>query len=198
MYSNYSRQSRFKKRRDPRVLGPGAGFPPDKQNVHSSRGKPIHVAYTNACSIGNKWSELNVSTSGCDLIAVTETWLNITKSIPSLYPPDYCIYRADREENMIGGGAMLMVSEHYQQQSGPILILPYVQSVSCKVKLGRSFWTFVCCYRSPQAPAAESTHLITFLEELVQGNDRILFLGDFNAPGIDWLCKDAAEDFFRD
>ena len=149
-------KKREKRRDSAPGINPGYEFPPNRPQLKPEGGNPVTVAYTNACSIGNKWNELNARLTDCNIIAISETWLNAAKDVAKLYPPGHHTYRADRKENMTGGGAMLMVAAHYPQQESLTLSTTYIQAVACKITLKRAKWTVACIYRSPSATAVEN------------------------------------------
>lgn len=122
---------------------------------------------------------------GTEITAITETWLKTDLAISPLCPTHYRDYRTDREDGRNGGGALLLVSEDLVQQGRPGLSTPNVQVAACTIKAERVRIAVACVYRSPQSTADEDTELLTWIEENAR-EEKLLLLGDFNAPDVNW------------
>lgn len=143
------------------------------------------VLYTNACSLGNKWAELSAQTEGVGIIAVTETWMKADSALSPYCPAHYREYRAERGDGRIGGGSLLLVTEELVQQERPGLITPNVQIAACSLKTGRTRIVVACVYRSPQSTETEDTELLSWIGNVAR-EEKVLLMGDFNAPEVDW------------
>jgi len=68
----------------------------------------LEYIYTNACSMGNKWEELEaiVQLDNFDIVAITEMWWNDSHSW-SAAMDGYKLFRRDRQGRR-GGGMMVM------------------------------------------------------------------------------------------
>ena len=150
---------------------------------------------TNAGSINNKWDELVATTSGAGIVAITETWLTPGLRCKTLQPRAYVDYRTDRPEGRVGGGALLLVSKKYETMEAETLTTPNVQATSCTLIVGVRRVAVVCVYRSPAATVEEGVQLIEFLEELMT-EERVLLMGDFNAPEVNWTTMTAPSGTF--
>lgn len=153
------------------------------------------VMLTNACSINNKWDELVATTSGADIVAITETWLTPGLRCTTLQPPAYADYRTDRPEGRVGGGALLLVSKKYETVEAVTLTTPNVQATACTLMVGVRRVAVVCVYRSPAATVEEGVQLREYLEELTT-EERVLLMGDFNAPEVNWTTLTAPSGTF--
>ena len=140
---------------------------------------------TNACSLNNKWGDLTAVAGKADIIAVTETWLTPKFKSTALQPPYFVDYRADRIDGRTGGGSLLLVSKDYETIEAERLTTPNIQSAACVLKLSGKRIAVACVYRSPSATPEEGFELTEYLGKLTK-EDRVLLMGDFNAPEIDW------------
>ena len=148
------------------------------------------VLLTNACSVNNKWGELAAITENTDIVAVTETWLTRGYSCAALRPPQFVEFRTDRPDGRMGGGSLLLVANKYETIEVGTLATPNVQATACILMIGGRKIAVVCVYRSPSASPEEGMELIEYLKALTN-EERVLFLGDFNAPEIDWTAWEA-------
>lgn len=156
----------------------------------------LRISYTNACSVGNKWGELRQRMGQESVIAIAKSWLTPDEQTGNLGPPGYCIYRADREDGRTGGGVLLMVAQQHDQHSFLKLVTPNIQGVSLSIKVGKTVTRVACIYRSPTASMEESMELFHFLNEQIRTNGKLLIMGDFNAPEINWNTETAPQGTF--
>jgi hypothetical protein len=91
----------------------------------------IRMLYTNACSINNKWGEVEIAANDFAIIAVTETWLSRELDVAEALLRKFTAYRVDRDDGRTGGGALLLVEQSLRQVAGRIVCLPNIQLVSC-------------------------------------------------------------------
>ena len=130
------------------------------------------------------------------VIALTETWLNSDSVVEGLCPTGYSIYRADRLDGRVGGGSLLLVAEHYLQMKQAPLTMPNIQAVGCSVRVGKLELCVMCVYRSPNATQEEDSRLLDWLKYQTTRFQKILILGDFNAPEVDWQTGSAPKSSF--
>ena len=154
--------------------------------------------YTNACSVGNKWAELIVEAGKSEMIALTETWLRPDVDIRNMCPADYTMYRNDRADGRTGGGTLLLVAHHILQEEDQSLSLvsPNVQVSSCRAHVGNTSMTVVCVYRSPSSTALEDEDLLLLIDRATRVNGKLLVVGDFNAPEVNWQEEHAPQGTF--
>ena len=158
----------------------------------------ISIFYTNVCSIGNKWHELTLLAEEFDIVSITETWLNPDLAIERFCPSGYTLYRSDRQDGRVGGGSLILVASHYNQSKGPSLITPNIQLASCSLSFQSTHILIATIYRSPQAETLEDDKLLAVLEPMSTGSDKLVVLGDFNAPDVDWSTEAAPSNSFGD
>ncbi|KAF4531146.1 hypothetical protein B566_EDAN019181 [Ephemera danica] len=168
----------------------------ERQKLGQDGKRRGEVIYTNACSVGNKWSEINVKAQGKAIVAITETWLDPEELITNLYPTGFCVYRADRGDGRAGGGAMLLISDQYEHCMANYLVTASVQAVSLTIKAGKNATRVTCVYRSPSTTPEESEELLGFIRKQTQTNGKFVMMGDFNAPEIDWNVERAPAKSF--
>ena len=156
----------------------------------------LRVWYTNATSIGNKWPELRARTEKEDVIVVTESWLRPGELVDNLCPPNYISSRTDREDGRAGGGVLVLVAEHHVQYEARRLSTPNVQTVEVIVQNRRTPLSITGIYRSPSATSEENDQLLQLMDDTIGSNERVLLLGDLNAPEIDWVTETAPQGSF--
>lgn len=69
-----------------------------------------------------------------------------------------------------------------------------IQFVTCTIRPKRQKIAFGCLYRAPQATPDEDDELLTKMEELLRSAPKVIILGDFNLPEINWQaasCRSA-------
>ena len=71
----------------------------------------VSILYFSACSLVNKTAflESQLALKGYDIVALTESHLGDTILDAELFPPNYVVYRKDR--NRKGGGVLLAVRD---------------------------------------------------------------------------------------
>ena len=120
-----------------------------------------------------------------DLVFGCESWLSPTVHNAEIFPPDYTIYRHDREDGY--GGVFLAchntLTSHEIPYNGPEEI------IACKIELTNGQSTIACCvYRPPNRSLDYLESVCRSLENIILSfpNDIIWIAGDFNLPDIDW------------
>jgi hypothetical protein len=145
----------------------------------------IRMLYTNACSINNKWGEVEIAANDFAIIAVTETWLSRELDVAEALLRKFTAYRVDRDDGRTGGGALLLVEQSLRQVAGRIVCLPNIQLVSCILETNKGQLLVLCLYRSPIATETEDDTLLTHLYLECRSHNKVLIVGDFKAPEID-------------
>ena len=104
----------------------------------------------------------------------------------------YKMYRDDRERK--GGGAILYIkSELDQRECKTLKSLNYESSAWCWVIERGGKKTLVgSVYRSTSSSPENDNKLLQLIEKAneIVGDNRLLLLGDFNVPKINWEDKD--------
>ena len=101
--------------------------------------------------------------------------------------PGYTGYRQDRVDGRLGGGVLLFVKNSYNQWEAQLeLATPNIQATGGCVRLGRRPLGVICVYRAPNSTPEEDMELIATMQEALSKFQRILIIGDFNLPEINW------------
>ena len=149
---------------------------------------------TNAQSLKNKMGEFMelVELYKPQIISVTESWGKdwINDGIFAL--KGYTMYRDDREGKE-GGGTILYVSNKLEHRScRPLNTQDFESSAWCWIiEKGGKKILVGSVYRSTSSSAVNNRKLLEklFKANEVAGENRLLLLGDFNVPKIDWTDK---------
>ena len=160
---------------------------------HNSNNNKLKIWYTNADSLHNKLTELNILINNSqhkpDVIAVTEAKSKRTGAIniAEYSLPEYRLFTNDFEKDIRG-------------------IIIYIKSnlISDVVKFNDCFTEYLfikinqinthnslimgCVYRSPSSSTSNDEHLCELLNDVfsVSNNNNVIVVGDFNYPHIDW------------
>ena len=135
------------------------------------------------------------------IISVTETWGKewITDGIFAL--KGYTMYRDDREDKG-GGGTILYISDRIEHRvCRPLNTKDVESSAWCWITEKSGKKTLVgSLYRSPTSTLENNRKMLEEIKRAyeIAGNNRILILGDFNVPRINWDImdlKEGREDF---
>ena len=132
------------------------------------------------------------------IISVTETWGKEWMGDAIFSVKDYNFYRDDRDKKG-GGGTLLYISKKLGQRACRPLN-EVVQEQHCD----SSIWCWVTpmnnskkilvgsVYRSPTSSRENNRLLLQQLDRAneIAGDNRILIMGDFNIPSIDWVNRD--------
>jgi len=148
----------------------------------------LNCFYTNANSLRGKMDELRyrTSTAGFDVVGITETWADSSVTDAELALEGFDMFRVDRGGSR-GGGVLLYTKE---ELGAVVLDNPseFREQVWCSLKLKSSSLLLGLCYRSPNSDKNNNDLLLRSLEKMMakRGEQRILVMGDFNYPGIDF------------
>ena len=132
------------------------------------------------------------------IVSVTETWGKewMGEAIFSLN--DYNIYRDDRNEKG-GGGTLLYISKKLGQRAcRPLNEVAQDQhsesNIWCWVTPMNNSKKFLVgsIYRSTSSSRENNRLLLKQLERAndIAGENRVLIMGDFNIPDVDWINND--------
>ena len=154
----------------------------------------IKCATINAQSLENKMSELRamIGTTKPGIVSVTETWGKSEKP-DSVYDLEgYNLYRNDRSDGY--GGTILYIRKGIDQRvCRPLNTLGFDNSAWCWIIEKGGKKTLVgSIYRSPNSTEENNKLLLDkiLLANEIAGDNRVLILGDFNLPNIDWEEKE--------
>ena len=147
--------------------------------------------------------QTHVAIGKLDVIAITETWLNDSINDLEILPSTFTIHRKDRGGR--GGGVLLAVRSNIQCFRRMDLETD-CELLWCEVFPVPSYSYFIgVFYRPPNNDLKCLQELAKSLEKLedLSNRSRVLLLGDFNLPDIDWnvispLHPSQLSDFFCD
>ena len=130
---------------------------------------------------------------GSDIVAITETWMRPEHNIVDFN--EYTSYRQDRVDGRQGGGVLLLVRAYYSQwAAAPAQVTPNIQATACYICLERQPLGVLCVYRSPLATRAEDMELIATMQEFLSRTQRMVIVGDFNLPEVNWMEQHAPRE----
>ena len=120
-----------------------------------------------------------------DVICLCETWLNTNISNNEILPPNYKIYRCDRDDGY--GGILLGITSDVLCD---VIDAPsHLEVCSVLLKLSRNTDVIIiCAYRPPRADTTYQTNLCKYIIDIVDKYPEkiVCCFGDFNLPDIDW------------
>ena len=144
---------------------------------------------TNVCSIRNKWAELVILTEDrkADIVGVLETWLTESDHVPRTITDGFDVHRVDRSSTTQGGGVALLVRKELPHLKLDIRVCTHnIQMCAVSLISKNRKTTVASVYRSPGANHDEDSQLIKGLEELAKHSQKLIIVGDFNLPDIQW------------
>ena len=139
--------------------------------------------YANPWSIVNKLKQFQslVYSKTPDIIGLTETWLNENIFDNEILPSNYTLFRKDRPSR--GAGVLIAVNNKFPCQ--PITSPENLETMCIKLMLPNPI-TLCVNYVPPSSTAVYYDNLFNFFLHLHQVSDKMIILGDFNLPDIDW------------
>ena len=153
----------------------------------------INCVYTNADRLTNKFDELQniIKHDDISLVAVVETlpkdlqYRQIDPNDIKFVLPGYSII-----QNNKGRGLCIFIKDGIDYVRQPELEL-FETSIFIKIKTTNEYVTLGVVYKSPSSNAEQVQSMINQIKFVSDKhnhpNDKLLFLGDFNFPQIDWV-----------
>ena len=172
----------------------------NKNNSNNSINRDKHnnakCVYLNARSIVNKQKELEllITEEELDIVGITETWLNDKISDEELHIKGYTLLRNDRNDNIKsrGGGVVLYVrNELHPIHKTDLTELNFPESIWCSINCNGENTLIGVCYRAPDSSEINDIALYSLLNRVK--NQRVVVLGDFNYPEINWNQDDTLD-----
>jgi ribonucleases P/MRP protein subunit RPP40 len=153
--------------------------------------------YVNARSIVNKIDELELylATEKPDIVGITETWAFEDFLDSEIQSEGYSIFRKDRSggEKTRGGGVMLLISSELNITVREDLVdANFPESLWCSLESNREKTLIGICYRPPSSLKVNDDAL--FKQIQIASKERVLLMGDFNFPEIDWNVQESLSD----
>lgn len=115
------------------------------------------------------------------MLVVSETWLNSNVPSHCIVPPNYRMFRWDRDTR--GGGVAIIVKQHID-----VLMIEcsIPETVWCKITYANTVYLLGAVYRPPATAPEFLDKLNDFLCNHLDRNTRLIMTGDFNLPNINW------------
>lgn len=160
------------------------------------------LGYQNVRGLRTKSNEFssNFLTRNLDFLCLTETWLNSDFISSEYIPNNFRSYRKDRDYSAAntsrGGGSWIIHKAGIDsiRRYDFELNVPFLEDIWIQVKLVDSdndASLFICLVYF--TPKSDNTHLYIKFNDMLKDNlaklnpfDRLLILGDFNLPLIEW------------
>ena len=114
---------------------------------------------------------------------ITETYLDNTIADSEILPPNYTVFRLDR--NRHGGGILIAVLDTFTSVACPQYGRPSIELLWVQLHVGSHPVMFGVFYRPPGSSESYLTELQSSLFSLPP-TSAIFLCGDFNLPGICW------------
>lgn len=133
----------------------------------------------------------NVLSNEYDVLCITETWLNQNFNSADYFSPEYEVYRADRNYDLLstqyGGGALIAVKKVLPAVRRRDLEI-YFESVWVEMRTQDHIKLLVgLFYYPPKYDSCSFREQLSDLGNVLNDqNCRIIVVGDFNLPAIQW------------
>ena len=127
-----------------------------------------------------------------DVFLGTESHLEVSVLDSEIFPPNFLIYRKDR--NKYGGGVFIAV--HHNIPSHQIYIDTPLEIIWVKLHINNDI-ILGSFYRPPNSPITALNDLNDSLRfiRLQFPRAKIILGGDFNCPGIDWYTGTLTDSY---
>lgn len=144
--------------------------------------KELRVLNINARSVVNKSESLEATILSYNphVVVITETWLHDNIEDAVVFPPSYRAYRRDRSTR--GGGVAVLLKNTIA--ATPLRQADNLETVSLKFSCWDKSFLLFAAYRAPDSPPEFFRDLFTHMASFA--NDKVLLIGDFNLPDVDW------------
>ena len=151
----------------------------------------------NAQSLKHKMDELRnlVKEHKPHVVGITETWRKNEIGDETFQLEGYNMYRNDREDKTykFGWGTLLYVNKKLgQRECKPFNCKSFESSTWCWITPKQGKKVLVgCVYRSTSSSTANDINMLSAINIAsdMAGGNRLLLLGDFNVPKINWKTK---------
>ena len=171
----------------------------NRNKKQNKKNKSLRTINLNARSLKGKMDQLKtlIKEEEPHIIGVTESWGKEWIKDGIFAQEDYVLYRNDREDKR-GGGELLYISKKLGQRECKPLNNPangeeFDSSIWCWVTPKKGKKVLVGnIYRPPSSTWEKNRQLMNLLGRAtdIAGENRLLYMGDFNAPKIDWVNMD--------
>ena len=162
----------------------------------NQRPNKLKCLYANLQSLINKKKEIEMylENDPCDILFFTEIWVE-----SGIDESEICIdgYQSPIIDYHSRGGTCVYVKNglNYSTVEPPIKM---EQSVYLVIRTSNNVSRlYACVYRSPNSTEANDDKLLRNVSWARESFPEVVFVGDFNAPRVDWTSDAAASSFGR-
>lgn len=171
---------------------------PPSDGTSARRNDSLSFYYQNVRGLRTKSKKFYLSVLACDydIIALTETWLNLSHHSEEYFSSDYIVHRRDRttnsNSNERGGSVLVAVREGLTSEQIEIMNCDNsIEYVCVKIKSNNIFIFMYCLYIPPDSTVdIYNAHADAIGKIEHRTEDLIYVLGDFNLPGIRWIHEE--------
>ena len=123
------------------------------------------------------------------VIFVTEHWLKSHITDAQVLIPNYTVFRADRDDQRIRGGALLYIHNDLPTSNTATYDDLQCQAVICTLPLSHTVIASV--YRPPDTTEEGTIKVLSFINKYIKQSTQnqhmeLIITGDFNLKGINW------------
>lgn len=117
----------------------------------------LHIYYQNVRGIRTKSKNFYLQTlaTNCDVITLTETWLNNSHKSEEYFGNDFIVYRRDRSHlnssASIGGGVLLAISSKIHSEQLNLDGFDHLEFICTKLTFKKTKFIIYCLYIPPNA-----------------------------------------------
>lgn len=160
--------------------------------------RSIKFHYENAGGFGSKAERVKTEFTNIDrdVMGFTESWLNNTHLNSEFFPEDiFQIFRRDRTHKG-GGGVLIAVRASLNCEQVFFRNHDQIECECIKIKSPTSFIYVYVGYIPPNSDVSvyrDHNEAINSID--LNENDKMLVLGDYNLPGIEWIWDDELGSF---
>ena len=168
-------------------------------------GLPLTFAVINCRSLVHKMPLLLLfmTVHQCDVLFLSETWLNDYLICSCITQNGYVMYRKDRFNNRLGGGVAILIKKEFAscqvEVKHPVVALFDLCCID--VQIDKYRYRFISVYRPPGVLVSniiDAALLNSCLTDLLNSPVIFFIAGDFNLPQINWNTFTAPNDDVHD
>ena len=148
----------------------------------------LRILNINCQSIQSKRAELQTALQYIqpDLVFGTESWLSSDIATSEIFPPEYNVFRKDR--NQFGGGVFILTHKSLTVEEQPELTTN-CETKWVRIKLQNRSDLHAGVFYMPHRNLQDTVELEKSLNKLTLNGAKhcdIILAGDFNCPDVDW------------
>lgn len=166
--------------------------------MNNNNNNSLTILYTNADSLGNKLKELDLLINRFqhkpNIVAITEVKSkvkNLQLKLSEFNLNGYNILSNDLDINSRG---IIVYIDKNIEFSVIECNITFDEYILIKIKTNDNSYLTICViYRSPNSSEINNESLFNIFRFVLNQNSKVMFIGDFNFPGInwnEWISKD--------